>query len=338
MKQLRKALSLCVVLALLGTVLVPGAQAAKARIRIAFIDSGISTKHIGAAKVAEGRNYVFPEADTEDRIGHGTATAGLVLGAEDQGVSGVCPDAIAVPLVVVDAYPSGAVKNGGPEALCEAIYDAVDLFDCQIINISLCTTENSAELRAAADYAEAQGVVVIAAVGNDGENGQTYYPSAYETVVSVGSADGNAAAAFSQRGADLLAEGTDLLTATNKNAKTPTTVQGTSYSCALVSGVCARLLARHPKLTPVRVRSALYALAEDVLDPGFDFDSGWGLLPADLKIPASKLPELSAAKLRRAARIKARAEAMIRLQALFGEAEAPAPSPLMQTAALPTVQ
>lgn len=285
MKTIKNCLSCLAVIALLAALFPPFARAAEAPIRIAFIDSGISTKHIDASKVAQGRNYVFPEADTEDRIGHGTATAGLVLGAEDQGVCGVYPDAVAVPLVVVDVYPSGAVKNGGPDALCQAIYDAVDAFDCRIINISLCTAEDTPELRKAAKYAEAHGVLVIAAVGNGDEAGQTLYPAAYDTVVAVGSADGANAASFSLQGADLLAQGVGLLTATNQNGKTPATVEGTSYSCALVTGVCARLLERYPALTPERVRNALYALADDVLEQGFDDESGWGVLRPDCEIP-----------------------------------------------------
>lgn len=313
MKQLRQAFSLLLLAALLAALLAPGARAAGAPIRIAFIDSGISTKHIDCAKVAEGYNYVFPESDTEDRIGHGTATAGLVLGAEEQGVAGAFPDAVAVPLVVVDVYPSGAAKNGGPEALCQAIYDAVDRFGCRIINISLCTAEDSEALRAAADYAEAHGVLLIAAVGNDGESEQTYYPAAYPTVVSVGSADGDEVAAFSQRGADLLTEGVELLSATNKNGKAPVTVQGTSYSCALLTGFCARLLALYPELKPARVRSALYALAEDILTPGFDLDSGWGILRAECAIPYpyAALPVLSAKQKKRFTAVRADAAAQI---------------------------
>ncbi|MBO7514061.1 MAG: hypothetical protein J6T47_00335, partial [Lachnospiraceae bacterium] len=92
-----------------------GAAGTAAPVRIAFIDSGISTKHIDSARVLQGANYIFPESDTQDRVGHGTATAGLVLGAEDLGVTGICPDALAIPLVVVDTFPSGAVKNGGPD-------------------------------------------------------------------------------------------------------------------------------------------------------------------------------------------------------------------------------
>lgn len=257
-----------------------GAAETAAPVRIAFIDSGISTKHIDSSRILQGANYIFPESDTEDRVGHGTATAGLVLGAEDQGVTGICPDALAIPLVVVDHYPSGAVKNGGPDALCKAIYDAVDRFGCRVVNISLCTTEDSAELRTAVAYAEAQGVILIAAVGNDGEDGKTYYPAAYESVIAVGSADGDQVAPFSQSGADILAEGVDLLTATNHNATTPDLVSGTSYSCALISGICARLITAHPELTPENVRKTLYSHAKDLADPGFDLRSGWGVISA----------------------------------------------------------
>ena len=247
-------------------------------VRIAFIDSGISTKHIDSSRVLQGANYIFPESDTEDRVGHGTATAGLVLGAPDLGVTGVCQSALAVPLVVVDTYPSGSVKNGGPKALCEAIYDAVDRFDCRVINISLCTTEDSAELRAAVEYAEAHCVILVAAVGNDGEDGKTYYPAAYETVIAVGSTSGDEVALFSQSGADILAEGVDLLTASNRNGALPEVVSGTSYSCALISGVCARMLATDPKRTPEDVRKDLYSEAKDLLEPGFDKRSGWGVI------------------------------------------------------------
>ena len=274
-----------VILTLLTEQLPILASAADGPIRIAFIDSGISTKHIAPDHVEAGKNYVFPEYDTQDRIGHGTATAGLLLGAEDQGVVGVFPDAVAVPLVVVDTYPSGTVKNGGPAALCEAIYDAVDLFHCQVINISLCTPEDSEGLRAAVAYAEEKEALVVTVVGNDGETGRTYYPAAYDTVISVGASDGNDVAAFSQNGADVLTEGVGLQTATNKNGAAFASVSGTSYSCAIISGVCARILSVYPAMTPAETRQCLFGMATDILEPGFDLRSGWGIVDADCMIP-----------------------------------------------------
>jgi len=261
------------------------AGAEEGPVRIAFIDSGISTKHIDGSRVLPGRNYVFPDSDTQDRIGHGTATAGLVLGAPDQGIPGVCPGALAVPLVVVDTYPSGTVKNGGTEALCRAIYDAVDEFRCGIINISLCTNDDSPELRRAADYAERRGVLVTAAAGNGGRAGAPYYPAACGTVVSVGSFDKAGAAEFSQDGVSVLADGVGLLSATNRNSDDPVSVTGTSYSCAVVTGLCARSLTAHPDAGPLSVRIALYEAAEDLLAPGFDTRSGWGRIRADAELP-----------------------------------------------------
>lgn len=274
-----------VIVALLTAQLSIHAGAEGGPIRIAFIDSGISTKHIAPDHVDAGKNYVFPASDTGDRIGHGTATAGLVLGAEDQGVAGVFPEAVAVPLVVVDTYPSGTVKNGGPAALCEAIYDAVDLFHCQVINISLSTPEDSKELRAAVAYAEKKGTLVVTVAGNDGETGRTYYPAAYDTVISVGASGGHAVAAFSQNGADVLTEGVGLQTATNKNGAAAASVSGTSYSCAIISGICAKILSAYPGITPVEARQCLFGMATDILEPGFDLRSGWGIVDASCAIP-----------------------------------------------------
>ena len=287
MKQLiKQSVTVLAVLALLVCVFPAAAAAAEEEpLRIAFIDSGISTKHIDPARVETGKNYVFPEADTRDRIGHGTATASLVLGAAGQGVYGVYPDAVAVPLVVVDVYPSGATKNGGLAALSEAICDAVEVFHCQIINISLAVAEDSEALRDAVAHAERMGAVIVSVTGNDGEAGGVYYPADYETVISVGAADGENAAPFSQSGADVLAPGVGLTAATNKNAAAPTVVSGTSYSCALVSGICAKLRAAYPALSPAALRQGLAALAEDILEPGFDVRSGWGVVDPETAIP-----------------------------------------------------
>ena len=260
------------------------AEPAGEGIRVAFIDSGISTRHIDPAHVAEGVNFVFPESDTQDRIGHGTATAGLVLGSAEQGVEGACPEAVAVPLVVLDVYPSGVKENGGTEALCRALREAVDL-GCRVINVSLSTGEDSEELREAVAYAEEKGVVIVSAVGNGGAEGAVCYPAAYDTVIAVGTADGADAANFSQNGADLLVDGRQLTVPTHRNSLRPAAVSGTSYSCALLTGFCARLLLRYPELSPAELRGVLSRMAEDILEPGFDERSGWGVLPAFPAVP-----------------------------------------------------
>ncbi len=254
-------------------------------VRVAFIDTGVSTKHIDAIQVAEGKNYVFPAQDTEDRDGHGTATAGMMLGSSKLGLEGSCPDAVAVPLVTYDRYPSGVSQIGDVSVMCGAIYDAVDVFGCRIINISMGIPAESEELRLAVEYAEEKGVVVVSAVGNDNllHPNRRYYPAIYNTVIGVGAADNPAGdyivADFSLRnGVSVLAKGVNVKTVTNRNEGVPTIRSGTSYACAYVSGLCAQLLIESPSLTPAQVRALLYVSAQDVGIPGVDIESGWGIV------------------------------------------------------------
>ena len=286
MKQaIRTAVSVLLVLALL--VPVSSAEAVETGdtpVMIGFIDSGISTINISPDRVAEGVNFVFPENDTSDRIGHGTATAGLVLGSEALGIEGVCPAAVALPLVVVDRYPSGVVNNGGAEALVRAIYEAVDR-GCRIINASLSTGEDTQELRDAVAYAEEKGVLIVSAAGNDGKEGTAGYPASYGTVISVGSAGNSLPADFSQDGADVIVNSIDLTAPAHRSGSKLQTVSGTSYACALVSGFCAKILMNYPDLSPSALRKAVYRLAKDILEPGYDSRSGWGVLPDTFEVP-----------------------------------------------------
>lgn len=261
----------------------PAYAAESEPIRIAFLDSGVSLKHLNAAQVEAGENFVFPERDTDDRIGHGTATAGIVLGSESLGLPALCPQAVIVPLVCYDAYPSGVIARGDGHVVAQAIRAAVDRYHCRIINISMGMTQDESELRSAVDYALAQGAIVVSAVGNDNRTApeRVYYPAAYDGVIGVGAADGTAPADFSQRhGVDVLAQGVDLPTITNRNSAKPQLRSGTSFSCAYVSGLCAAIWASEPELSADAVCERLCSSAQDIGVAGFDADSGWGIVAA----------------------------------------------------------
>lgn len=248
-------------------------------VRVAFIDTGIDSTRLDDAAVAEGKNYVFPERDTTDRIGHGTAAAALLLGAPELGVTGLCPGAVAVPLVCYDQYPSGVANNGGTEVLCQALREAVDEFGCRVVNISLGTVSDTEALRSAVAYAEERGAVVVSAAGNDNLTApaRQYYPAGYDTVVGVGAADGLHAAEFSQRtGASVLSQGVGLPTV-GLTGDGAILVEGTSYACARVSALCAAMLSQDPELSPAEVRQRLYDGALDIGPQGWDADSGWGV-------------------------------------------------------------
>jgi subtilisin family serine protease len=252
--------------------------ALSAGVRIAVIDTGISTKAIAPEHLADGKNYIVPDSGTEDRLSHGTAIAGILVGSDKKGIKGVAPAATLVPLVYYTSDGDSVIK-GDSKLLARIIRDAVDVYGCRVINISSGTTDNNGELKAAVAYAEEHGALVVSSVGNDNNEypNRLYYPAAYDTVLGVAALrqDGEIAS-FSQRNASvaLCAPGDDLQVL----RKGGTTIKafGTSFAAAYVSGAAAVLLAEHPELTPSQVRRILCASALDIGKPGYDIESGWG--------------------------------------------------------------
>lgn len=229
-------------------------------VKVALIDSGISPIVIAATHIGEGKNYVLSDRDTADVLGHGTALAGLILDA--------APDAVLVPLVYSTRIAGGKVIQCSVKTVAMIIRDAVDVYDCQVINISAGISRDVPELREAIAYAEEQGVVVVASVGNTNRTTPElrYYPACYDTVIGVGALrkDGKVAS-FSQRHGVSLAAPGDGLKVTGLKGQT-TTVSGTSYATAHVTGAVAALLAKSPDLTPAQVRELLFDSAQDLGD------------------------------------------------------------------------
>lgn len=222
---------------------------------IALLDTGVSAKAIDSAQLLPGYNYVTDSDDTEDLLNHGTAVASVILGCESAGVEGRAGEAFLVPLVVVTKR-DGRTTGVSSEILARAIRDSVDVYGADIINVSLGMHREDAALLEAVEYAEKQGTLVVAAVGNGGADGKPYYPAAYDTVLAVGSCNADGVrSVFSQDGADILALGENLSMA-SRNGK-PYIARGTSYATGYVSAEAANLLIREPALTPAELRAGL---------------------------------------------------------------------------------
>ena len=214
---------------------------------IALLDTGVSTTAITSDRLLNGYNYVEDSTDTEDRINHGTAVASAILGCESAEVIASAPEAYVVPLVVVTKQ-DGEVVSVETAVLAKAIREAVDIYQADIINISLGIQKDDETLRAAVEYATEQGALVVSAVGNGGKNGKTYYPAAYDCVLAVGSHDENGEESdFSQPGADVLAPGEDIWLA-SRNGVTYGT-RGTSYATGFVSAEAANCLLEDESLS-----------------------------------------------------------------------------------------
>ena len=118
-------------------------------------------------------------------------------------VRGIAPDVTVIPVRVLADYqvpalpkcdPARAAENVvfGTDAMVAAgIRYATDLkragYSPMVINMSLGGDELGAIEKEAIDYAIANGVIVVAAAGNEGEIGMGF-PGAYPPVISAGSA------------------------------------------------------------------------------------------------------------------------------------------------------
>lgn len=265
------------------------AQDSVNNVRIAIIDTGISTLALDSGQIAQCKNYILPNENTEDKINHGTAIASLILGKVDRGLIGAYPEATLVPIVYF-SIDGNAIVKGDASMLAKCIYDAVDAYSCRVINLSAGVLNDSKELIDACDYAEKKGVVIVSAVGNDNQSypQNIYFPAAYDTVIGVGAIDNSGEVAlFSQRNSsvDVVAKGKDLWVA--RASGRMTYVSGTSYSTAFVSAAAARLLSENPNFSPEDVRNILYKSADDLGKTGYDIDSGYGALNIEKALNSS---------------------------------------------------
>lgn len=264
---------------------------------VAVIDSGVRSDHPDLqGQLVEGRNYMDNgenELDTEDRIGHGTQVAGILAAAgnNSEGIAGTAMNVKLMPMRVGD--------NGGARIsrISEAVQDSVDL-GADVINLSLGSETPSATLENRLQYAADNGVISVAATGNEAD--KVSFPGSYDTTISVGAStlDGSDMANFSSRVSvtDLAAPGVGVLT-TAYNAQQGTygytTVQGTSFSTPIVAGTAAIIASINPDLDVHQVRTLL----QDTSQKTFSEETtgtGAGLLDANVAVREAIVPPFAA--------------------------------------------
>ena len=260
-KRLFRILCILLCLCFIGGIIAAVEYITRDPVIIGIIDTGISRDAIGGEHILAGKNYLDPSLSTEDTYGHGTAVASVILKE--------LPQAQFVPLVS-NAYESGRIEQVDSGVFAQIIRDAVDVYHCQIINVSMGMILDKTSVREAVAYAEEKGVLVVASAGNDyATDGEfTYYPAAYETVLAVGSVDNRKKeiSDFSQRGdwVDIYARGEEITVKTLSGDKRES--EGTSYSAALVTARAARLLQQNKNLTPALLREKLLGSARSLPD------------------------------------------------------------------------
>lgn len=243
---------------------------------VAVLDTGVQldpAPHIGLAPVlvqgkdfvdgdlnpAETRNGIDDDGDglIDEGIGHGTHVAGIV--------HQVAPQARIMPVRVLDDDGSGTMWN-----VTEGMYWAA-LHGAKVINMSLGTHGSAKPLRDAVVTVTAQGVLVVAAAGNDGAD-RAMYPAAAPQALAVGSVgSGDIVSTFSNFGrwVDVVAPGEVIHSTYAFPADSYASNSGTSMATPWVAGEAALLLSRNPLLSPAGISSAieLGARSIDALNP-----------------------------------------------------------------------
>ncbi len=238
-----------------------------ARPRIAILDSGIDPTHEEwggpASPLVAPRSTIRNDADASDHgiTGHGTHVAGIAAAPTNGvGIVGVAPASAAsaqvIPVQIAD-------ENGDSSDLTiiRGIRWAVNN-GAKVINISAGGVGYSKAFQDTILWASSRGALVVASVGNQGQDVNSLnYPAAYRRVLGVGAqCDGvvtydcprpYGVATFSthNRSVDVIAPGVDVLSTVPRRVTERVVApgyalkDGTSMAAPYVAGVAALVMA-----------------------------------------------------------------------------------------------
>lgn len=239
-------------------------------VTICILDSGCNDSEI------EGRNYLSQSGNAteddenlEDTENHGTYVSQLLKETS--------PDAKLYMLKCFDKSESADGDSAAESAIIQAIYDAVDIYHADIINMSWTLNQESEELHEAIQYAAAQDVIMVAAAGNLSWStplGSIGYPAAWEEVIGVSGAD------LDENGEPVSSlwylQSNAVFVSADGNYQGE---KGSSFAVPRITGILARYLAEMPeKHTQKDVQDYLKSIAQDAGEPGYDTTFGWGFV------------------------------------------------------------
>ena len=233
-------------------------------VTVYVFDSGINSSHEEfTGRIEPGFNVIEDAYGTEDCAGHGTHTASLIGGT----TYGVAKQVKLIPVRVLNCRAG----NSSSATLYTAINWVIEHHQTgvpAIINLSVGMSKSIA-FNEAAQALIADGLIVVAAAGNQNRDACLYSPASEPSVISVGGIDRAALrASYSNYGAcvDIFAPGSDLVGAWFGSTNIYRSSSGTSNAAPIVSGIVALMLQDNPSLTQSQVEEQLKTNAtRDVL-------------------------------------------------------------------------
>ena len=237
--------------------------ASGAGVTVAVVDSGVDAAHPAVGTVdravalhwdREAETVVSTEGPHEDLFGHGTACAGIIRHA--------APEAAIWSVRVLGSRLTGkglVFAAGLRWAISEG---------ARVVNLSLSTGREDyfGLFHQIADEAAFAGVVLVCAANNVMA---PTYPAEFSSVISVAAHDGRDPFALDANPApptDFGAPGIDVKVPWLSGSTIIST--GNSFAAPHVTGLVARLLSKHPHLTPYEVKTVLRAVASNAVTKG----------------------------------------------------------------------
>lgn len=249
---------------------------------VAVIDSGVDGTHPEfKGQLLSGWDLTVkpPVAGGNvDGYGHGTHVAGVIGAKENNGIgiSGIAPGCKILPIRIFDNM--GHSSEGIAAA---AIIWATD-HGAKVINASWGSPIPGEAFHEAVKYALEKDVVLVAAVGNSGNNDpdSAGYPGKSPGAIGVAATtDIDGWASFSTYGdqVDMAAPGKGILsTYPLSKGNGYRIMEGTSMAAPTVTAAVALVRSQYPNLNGKQVKDKLEKTAKDVISTGFDVYSGFG--------------------------------------------------------------
>ncbi|MEB3196972.1 MAG: S8 family peptidase [Candidatus Sericytochromatia bacterium] len=271
----------------------------RAEVRIAVVDTGIDETHpalrgqIAGTWRASGTLAKFGLGSARDDNGHGTHCAGIaVANGTDGAATGVAPGCRVLAIKALDRHGAGSTSD-----IVRGIRWAL-AHEAKVLSLSVGGVEQSQALTAAVSDALRAGVVVVAAMGNEGKEVKNF-PAALAGVIAVGAVNhADQPASFSTRGSwiSVCAPGVGIW---STSPTYPVTLgrenshfrlgegklSGTSMATPMVAGLAALMLSANPNLSPAQVKVSIERHAHG-LGAGFSPRTGYGRVDLSASLAA----------------------------------------------------
>jgi serine protease AprX len=261
-------------------------------VTVAILDSGvISHNDVSDHKVLAFKDFVNNKAEVYDDFGHGSFVTGII--AANGRLVGIAPEVNLVILKVIDKHGIATVEN--LLAAFRWLVNNQDKYNIKIINLSFgINLFEEKDISQLINVLHKNGAVVVVSAGNSGPvEGSILYPGTLPTVLTVGYINNHSTyniyddtvALSSSRGSklsgqmckpDIVTLGIDInsLDYLEDGYRIDS---GSSYSAAIVTGVTALLMQKHPSMSNQDVIGLLKENTRKLYDHG-ECTQGFGEL------------------------------------------------------------